>query len=118
MSPSILKSVEIRELVIQLTHPIFNRRKRFARLDFVRSFCADPRDLPGVLKEIVLENGTAGVDRIQDADLLKKLWAFVLANSESDRSSKIRPLVVRLKNLDVSYGDAGLSLSARSHRVV
>lgn len=107
MSPSILKSIRIKNLVVSDASDssvVASVSKVSVSYDL---FALIRGDVSGMLKEIVLEDGSLGIDRAMDSQIISRLRSLGSKRGKEIQGGGkgIPPLRVRLKNLDLSFRD-------------
>lgn len=118
LSPSIFRSVRLNDLVLTDTASdlvVVSVSSVSVSYDFMALFRGD---IPGMFREVVLENGFVGLDSDKNGEMLKKVQSLIAGNSAGKKSggkgkSGENPLSVRIKNIEIRYIDRTQEISAQ-----
>ena len=120
LSPSIFRSLTFQDLVIKdgesniVIIKIHEVSVTYSLFEILRG------NISGSLREIVIKNGSVSVDALANQSViarLKKLIDSVSAQSVNNREvfsfSNVQPVIIKVRNIDVSYTDSNQRISGK-----
>lgn len=118
LSPSIFRSVRLNDLVLTDTASglvVVSVSSVSVSYDFMALFRGD---IPGMFREVVLENGFVGVDSEKNGVMLRKIQSLLAGNPAAKKNgakgtAMANPLSVRIKNIEIRYTDRTQEISGQ-----